>query len=609
MSTKLELLAPAKNYELGVEAIKCGADALYIGSEMFGARNAASNTLEDIERLVKYAHIYGVKVYVAFNTIIYDGEIKKAEELIAKLYEIDVDALIIQDMAICEMDIPPIVLHASTQTAALTPQKVKFLQDVGFERVILERAHSLSDIRAIKSECDVEIEAFIFGAICVSYSGQCYMSEAVASRSGNRGVCAQPCRSKYNLYNERDRLLIEGGHLLSVKDLNLDNSIADLITEGVVSFKIEGRLKDETYIRNSVSYFNSLLNKEIVRLNKKGGDYCRASYGTSIEVFEPQLKKSFTRGFTNYFIKGKQSHKLANFKSAKPIGEFFAKIKSIKKDRVTLDRIVSGVGGDGICYLNSEGEMCGALINKVEGDVIVLNKEIDSLAGTEIYRNHDKSFSDEVLRAKTKRSMDVEINVRFKKGVFGVEARCVNGIKFGVELEDKFEAASNVERAVESIKASFMKTGDTPFAVKRIDISGEVKFIPAKLINEIRRSFYEQLEDKCKEGYVPSERKTEICYPKFYDESVDYKMNVTNRLSRQFFEKCGVENIETGLEISKDFAEKELMRMKYCLRKEIGECLKEGGKYKELYIENNGRKFNLNFDCRKCEMFITLRQE
>ncbi|MFI3261587.1 MAG: U32 family peptidase [Rikenellaceae bacterium] len=607
MGTELELLAPAKNYELGVEAIKCGADALYIGSESFGARNAASNSLEDIERLVNYAHTYGVKVYVAFNTIIYDNEIKAAEDLIKKLYEIDVDALIIQDMAICEMDIPPITLHASTQTAALTPQKVKFLQDVGFERVILERAHSLGEIKAIKKECDVEIETFIFGAICVSYSGQCYMSEAVASRSGNRGVCAQPCRSKYNLYNDRDRLLIEGGHLLSVKDLNLDNSIADLITEGVVSFKIEGRLKDETYIKNSVTYFNTLLNKEITRLNKKGGDYTRSSFGTAVEVFEPQLKKSFTRGFTNYFIKGKQSHKLANFESAKPIGEFFAKIKSIKKDRVTLDRVVTGVGGDGICYLNTEKQMCGALINKVEGDVIVLNKEIESLPGTEIYRNYDKNFSDEVLRSKTRRVMDVEFNVRFKKGALIIEGRCVNGVTLTIEQEDTFEAASNVERAIDTIKTSFSKTGDTPFNMKRIDISGGAKFIPAKVINEIRRSFYEELEQKCKESYLPSERTTEISYPKFEGE-VDYKMNVTNKLSHQFFEKCGVENIETGLEISKEFEGKELMRMKYCLRKEIGECLKEGGKHKELYLENNGRKFNLNFDCRKCEMFITLRE-
>lgn len=602
---KLELLAPAKSYEYGVEAIKCGADALYIGSEMFGARSAASNSLEDIDRLTRYAHVYGVKIYVAFNTVLYDVEFERAEKLIDKLYRIGVDALIVQDMAICEMNLPPITLHASTQTAALTPQRVKFLQDVGFERVILERAHSLKEIESIRNSTNVELETFVFGSICVSYSGQCYMSETVASRSGNRGVCAQPCRSTYNLLNEKNELLIRNSHLLSVKDLNLENSVLDLITSGVVSFKIEGRLKDIAYLKNSVTYFNSLLNTEIDKLNKSDIIYSRASYGRAVKGFKPQLNKTFSRGFTSYFIDCETKLKVANFQSAKPIGEFLGVIKSINQDKVTLDREVVGVGGDGVCYIE-KGEMCGALINRVERNIVTLNKPIEAQIGSDMYRNYDKSFCDTVEKTKSRRVLDVTLKIDLTQTRLTVDAECENGVSIKIDYNESFDAASNIDRATEMLKSGFAKSGETPFSVKEILLTGEIKFIPTKTINEMRRLLFEKLEIASLESYKVSERSTKISHPKI-TEPIDYKLNVTNKLSRQFFENCGAKEIEDGVDLSHDYANKELMRMKYCLRREINECLKEGGKHNELYIENNRRVFKLNFDCKNCEMFITLK--
>lgn len=603
---KLELLAPAKNYEYGVEAIKCGADALYIGPEMFGARNAASNSIEDIEKLVRYAHIFNVKVYVTFNTVLHEHEIVSAEKLIGQLYNIGVDALIIQDMSICEMNTPPIVLHASTQTAALTPERVKFLEEVGFERIILERAHSLEDMRQIRKASNVELEAFVFGAICVSYSGQCYMSEFVANRSGNRGICAQPCRSTYNLFNEKDELLLKNSHLLSVKDLNLDNSIGDMIKSGIVSFKVEGRLKDIAYLKNSITYFNSILNSEIKKLNKVEFKYKRASNGVVIKGFEANPTKTFTRGFTDYFINGTTNQKIANFQSAKPIGEPLAKVISINGSKISIDRVVEGIGGDGVCYLNTKGELCGAYINRIEGKNITLNKEIETDTGTMLYRNYDKTFSDNVERSKTKRYIPLEISVEFTDKGVNVQGACDEVSLLSICYERDFEVASNIQRAEEFIKSSFSKSGDTVFNVINVKIIGiNIRFAPAKIFNEIRRDFLEKLESTISERYVRKDRKTNIKHPSFYDKDVSYNLNVTNKLSQKFFEKCGVKNIEQSIEISRDFVGKELMRMKYCLRQEIGECLKEQGKHKELYIENNGRKFKLNFDCKKCEMWIT----
>lgn len=599
----LELLAPVKNYEYGIEAVKCGADALYIGASSFGARSAVTNDVHDIARLTEYAHLYNVKVYVTVNTLLYDDELESAEKIIWELYNAGVDALIVQDMAICRMNLPPIQLHASTQAAAITPERVKFLEKVGFERVVLERAMSLSDIKAIREVSSVDLEAFVFGAICVSYSGQCYLSHEVASRSGNRGVCAQPCRSMYDLTDEKGGLIMRNAHILSLKDLNLDMQLGEMIESGVMSFKIEGRLKDITYLKNSVSYYNSLLNKEISRLNKNGGAFYRSSEGRSTSEFVPEPKKTFSRGFTSYFV-GNAEDKLANFESAKPIGELLAKVLRIYKGSVTIDRAVQAVAGDGLCFIKENGELCGAYVNRVENDKITLSSHENIGVGTLLYRNYDKSFSDKVERSKNRRVIDISVTVDFSEDKITNRAEDDYGINTVIEVQNGFETPKDITRVEESVKNSFAKSGDTIFNVKSVDVSGDIRFVPMKTLNEMRRSLLEKLTCVRAENYRVTARKTEISYPEC-EKHITYKANVTNRLSREFYTLCGAEQIDDGIELSGAGSSTELMRMKYCVRREMGECLKTGGKYRELYIVNNGRRFKLNFDCRSCEMYIT----
>lgn len=607
MSRFLELLAPVKSYEYGVEAIKCGADALYIGASSFGARSGAVNSTDEIASLTEYAHKFGVKVYVALNTVIFENELLSVEKLIWDLYKCNVDALIIQDMGICEMNLPPIVLHASTQTAALTPQRVKFLYDVGFSRVILERAASISEIKTIRDVApDVELECFVFGAICVAYSGQCYMSQEVASRSGNRGECAQPCRSTYNLLNEKREVIIRNSHLLSLKDLNLDSHIDTLIEDGVVSFKIEGRLKDMSYLKNSVTHYNNILNKTIKRLNSCGGDYARASEGRVIESFDSVPAKTFSRGFTSYFIDDNSPVSLANLLTSKPIGELLAKVVDIGADCVLVDRDVTCVGGDGVCFISSTGELFGTNINSQSGRRIHLNKLDGITKGASLYRNYDKAYNDMVNRVKSRRVYDINVNVASEDGALVFNAYTKYNILVTVVVKDNFEPASSPEKSISTIINCLSKSGETIFNVEKVDLDHLtfIPFMPNSRLNAIRRELFELLESNISKSYVVEQRVTPISHPKS-NPVVSYKYNVVNSLSRQFYKLCGAETIEDGADVRETIDGIELMRMKYCIRREIGECLKKGGKHKELFLENNRRMFKLHFDCKNCEMFIT----
>lgn len=590
----IELLAPAKNYEYGVAAINAGADAVYIGAPKFGARYGATNTLEDIHNLTKYAHQYGVKVFVTLNTVLFDSELQQAKEIAQSLVEIGVDALIVQDMSylMFGLNIP---LHASTQAAALTPEKALFYEQAGFERIILERAMSLEDIEAIRKVTTVELEAFVHGAICVSMSGQCYMSQAVAGRSGNRGVCAQPCRTTYNLLNEQGEILLKNKHLLSLQDLNLSDYIPQLIKSGITSFKIEGRLKDISYLKNSVAFYRQAIDRTGAK---------RSSVGESVIPFEPNPIKTFNRRFTPYFIEGKAIGKMASFETAKAIGEVIGRIDSVAKHRFSVVTKEEFTGGDGVCFIDKEGNFGGTNINLAtrDGKMLILNPNAMEgiLQGATLYRNFDKKYIDSVTNAKLSRQIDTVIEVTFNDHLY-LKATDCTGINAEVEYIEPLEDAKNKWFSISTIKRQLSKSGDTIFNITDVQINGEVKFLGAATLNLLRRGLLEYLRENRLLHYQRNEAR-KIRFPKLPTNQLDYRANVTNALSRAFYKKCGATIIEDGIECRKEITGIELMNTRYCIRKEIGECLKEGGKHKKLFLEDGTNRFELIFDCKTCRM-------
>lgn len=594
MATKLELLAPAKNYEQGVAAIAAGADALYIGGPNFGARNAASNTVENIAALTEYAHLFGVKVYTVINTIIYEDEIAEVEKLVDDLYRVNVDALIVQDMAFAKMNTPPITLFASTQTTNLTVERVKFLEQVGFDRVILERALPLSQIKNICESTNVDIECFVHGAICVSYSGNCYMSLAVADRSANRGVCAQPCRSTYNLMNEKGDYIVREKHLLSLKDLSLEHSISDLIEAGVTSFKIEGRLKDVVYLKNSVAYYNKLINSYI----DKNNEFSRASHGRSETRFMPNLKKSFSRSFTPYFINGKHDS-LASLDTAKSVGEYVGEVQSVDSSGFVLKDapLCLLTAGDGICFITHQGIFSGTYINRFSERRITPAKLDGITERTKIYRNYDKVFVDLVSGKSVMRKIDSTIKVDIDKISVTTETSLTCSIDFD------YEPAQNREKAADGLKLNLAKSGDTIFNVTSVEIGDDVPFLPIGKQNELRRELLGKLLKCVSENYTVKKGAKLHAAP-FGCDSLTYKANVANSYAEEFYKECGVTHIERAVELTSDFKGVELMRTSYCIRKELSMCIREGARAENLYLENNGKIFKLRFDCRECQMII-----
>lgn len=593
----IELLAPAKNYDYGVAAINAGADAVYIGAPKFGARYGATNSLEDIERLTKYAHAYGAKLFVTLNTVLFDDELEQAKEIAQALDNIGVDALIVQDMSylMFGLNVP---LHASTQAAALTPEKVLFYEKAGFERVILERAMSLEEIREIRKTTSVELEVFVHGAICVSMSGQCYMGQAVAERSGNRGVCSQPCRSVYTLTNEGGEIIIKNKHLLSLLDLNLSDYIPQLIECGVTSFKIEGRLKDISYLKNSVAHYRKVI------------DHCsaeRSSVGESTVTFEPNPIKTFSRRYTSYFIEGKPFQKIASFDTAKALGEEIGHIITLSKESFTVKSSCEFSGGDGICYIDTKGNFGGTNINRAErltGETIALYPNVMEgiTVGAMIYRNNDKRYNDEVTNAKVTRQIKTTIEILFHKNV-SIKATDSTGVSVELLYDTPLEEAKNVEKAISALKTQLSKSGETIFNITDVKVVGEVRFMAVSLINALRRELLEKLHNKRLEIYS-RKRAIPVSYPTPYTKSLDYKANVTNVLAKEFYERCGFERIDKGVECRKTMDDIDLMTTRYCIRKEIGECLKEGGKHKKLFLEDGENRFELIFDCKECKMKI-----
>jgi len=578
---KVELLAPAKDLECGITAINYGADAIYIGASDFGARHNAKNNLEDIKKLVDYAHKFYVKVHVTINTILDDNEILEAQKLIYKLYEIGVDAIIIQDMGLLELDLPPIAIHASTQCDNRDLEKVKFFEKTGLNRVILARELSLDKIREICSNTNVEIETFIHGALCVSYSGQCYLSQSIGGRSANRGECAQPCRQKYSLLNDKGEYLIKNKHLLCLKDFNAQNNIKDLIDAGVKSFKIEGRLKDKNYIKNVVGYYRKLIDNSA---NK-------TSSGMIYFDFEPKLEKAFNRGFTNYFLENSQN--IANFDTPKFLGEKVGIVEKVCQNYFTF-KGENLNNQDGLSYF-ANSDLLGFLVNKIDGNKIFPNKMPNIISGTVLYRNIDFNFNKQLETSKTTRKIRANISLYDDKLIATDE----DNIQVELPLE-KYECATNIEKATANIINQLKKSGETDFIVENIDIKAStIPFIPISKLNEYRRKILSLLMDKRIDNYK-REFANKINIIPYYKDKLDYKGNIHNKYAKQFYERRGVKVLENSFEKnSKNDAE--LMRTKYCLKYELGKC-----KSKEtLYLENEFKqRYRLEFDCKNCEMII-----
>lgn len=599
---KIELLAPAKDKECAIAAIDCGADAVYIGADGFGARKNAPNTIADLQEITQYAHKFQVKIFVAVNTLLYDDELKSAQELINKLYEIGVDAIIIQDMGILELELPPIALHASTQCHNDSLEKVKFLQEVGFERVILARELSLEEIKYIGNNTSVELESFIHGALCVSYSGQCYMSYAIGGRSANRGECAQPCRKKYSLIDNNEKIIEKNKHLLCLKDFNASDNLEGLIKAGVTSFKIEGRLKDVNYVKNVVSHYRKKLDELI---EKHGLE--RASAGKTISDFEPDIKKVFNRGYCSYFLNGRKKN-ITSFDSPKFVGEFLGKITQIRPHCFKLNNS-NPKTSDGITFFDESKELCGTKIDKIENGWIYPNSMSKLKVGTELYRNYSYEFDKELKSAKFSRKIPVNIEF-YAKNTLKITMSDKYGNKAEIETDNGFEPSQNVEQAIENTKKQLSKLGATEFEVENITIEAETfPFIKINEINSIRRQLVEKLQ-KIREKNYRAKKQKPTSYPQFIKSALTYKDNVTNEKARSFYEKCGVVINEYAPEHStqKSQAGKEVMETKHCLKYSLGFCTKEktGKKLTEplFLVDEKNKKYRLEFDCKNCRMKV-----
>ncbi|MBQ3026272.1 MAG: U32 family peptidase [Alistipes sp.] len=596
---KIELLAPAKDYDTAVDAIDCGADAVYIGGAKFGARHSATNTIDDIARVAQYAHRFGAKVYATLNTLLFDSELDAAREQALRLIDAGVDALIVQDMAYCRMGLP-IELHASTQTNCVTAERVQFFEDVGFARAILERSLSKEQIRAIRRATTIELEAFVHGAICVSQSGRCFFSRSTSERSGNRGECSQPCRLEYDLCNEQGDIIIKGKHLLSVRDLDLSARLGEMIDEGITSFKIEGRLKDRTYVRNIVSLYRRLLDSEIAKRN----DVERSSVGRSAVEFEPNASRSFTRGATEYFFDGK-CRGVASFDTPKAVGERIGRVRQVDRRGLLLDTKHDLATGDGVCFITG-GSLVGTNVVGVEGERVQLNRYDGVKVGVELFRNYNRLFSQAVERSRIKRTIAADLALEFADGGITLSATDEEGVMASVSVECATEEARDVVKGEEALRRQLMRSGDTMFEVREVTIKN-LRFAPMSVVGALRREILEKLENE--RAYRYSIKKIEPFIEKRY---VKYPVaqlfpqdNVTNRLAREFYADHGVAEIAEGLDCRATTAGEQVVVSDYCIRREIGECLLERPRLKgDLYLVRGTKKYRLCFDCKKCQMKI-----
>ena len=604
---KIELLAPARNLECGIEAINHGADAVYIGAPKFGARAAAVNSLEDIAALVEYAHLYNARICVTVNTILKEEELKETEEMIRELYRIGVDALIVQDMAIAKLELPPIPLHASTQMDNRTVDKVRFLRDAGFRQVVLARELSLREIGKIHEACpDIPLEVFVHGALCVSYSGQCYVSQACFGRSANRGECAQFCRLPFSLVDAEGKMIAKDKHLLSLKDLNQSEELEALLDAGASSLKIEGRLKDVSYVKNVTAAYRQKLDAIFARRK----EYTRASSGKCRFDFKPQLDKSFSRGFTRYFLHGR-SKDIFSFDTPKSLGEEMGTMKESRANYLTVAGVKSFNNGDGVCYLDEQGRLQGFRINRVDGNKLYPQEMPRIKPRTMLYRNFDQEFERILARKSSERKIAVCILLAENNFGFSLTMTDEDDNSVTLTLPRDREPARTPQ--ADNLKNQLAKLGNTPFEAERIDIDfSENWFIPASVLSELRRQLVEQLIIARKVNY---RRELAVWKPTthtFPQQTLSYLGNVMNTRAASFYQDHGVKEVEPAYE-KQPVEAAVLMFCKHCLRYSMGWCpihQRERSPYKEPYylVGTDGKKFRLSFDCKNCQMKVSAAQ-
>lgn len=603
---RIELLAPAKNIKCGIAAIDHGADAVYVGADRFSARAAAGNSIDEIAKLVCYARPFHVKIYVAINTILTDEQLPEAEKLIQELYAIGVDAIIIQDMGILKLDLPPVAIHASTQTDNRTAQKVQFLQNAGFSRVVLARELTLRQITDIAQSTNVELEAFVHGALCVSYSGQCYISQAMTGRSANRGACAQYCRLPYQLYDAKGQQLAKDQHLLSLKDLDLSDSLEELLEAGVMSLKIEGRLKDVDYVKNITAYYRQKLDA-ILSNPKYQSQYSKASSGNVKLLFEPNPLKSFRRSATDYFTHGR--HKgIHQPETPKSLGEPIGPIVSLSNRMIIIDTNIRLNNGDGLCCIEASGALTGFRVNRAEKNHVYVVETPDIKPGTMIYRNYDHEFGQLLGNKTAERRVQVKLHLTECETGFRLSAIDEDGISVMLEWEAEKQQARNAESAEDLIVRQLKKAGATIFNVTEVSTSLQMPwYFTASVLNNWRREILDLLENERVAQYkreAPAPRELSP-YP---ENRLSYLGNVTIQKAYEFYSACGVKEIAPGFELVAPPGVP-LMFTRHCIKYEMGWCPREGGTYRPaepLSLENNGHRYQLSFDCVACEMRVSL---
>jgi putative protease len=606
----VELLAPARDIETGTAAIHCGADAVYIGASRFGAREAAGNPLEDIEALCKHAHRYWGRVYAVVNTLLYDGEIAEALKLTWRLYEAGVDALILQDVGLLECELPPLPLFASTQMHNHTLERVQFLEAVGFQRVILARELTLEQIREIRQGTRLELETFIHGALCVSYSGQCSMSYALGGRSGNRGQCAQPCRRRYRLLNRSGRTLAER-YLLSLRDLNLSADLGSLLEAGVRSFKIEGRLKDRAYVMNVVSHYRRELDRLLETPPEKDGDLLvRASSGKSWPSFEPNLEKTFNRGYTQYYLHGRKGG-MASPETPKWRGETAGRVNRTGKNSFSLERPAQLNPGDGLAYFDLQGELRGTFVQRVQDGEVFVEKTDGMAPGAVISRNHDQAFLKKLDRSQPQRTIGVHLKLQAAPGGLELLAEDEDGVQAAASLEGAWLEAEQPVRALEACTRQLAKLGGSEFHADSVEIQLEpLPFVPLSELNALRRRLVEALRRERQE-VRPTWRSEHLPndFP-FPEKNLTYLGNVLNRKAEAFYRRHGVESIEPAAESGLDLHGRKVMTTQLCLKYEMGACPRQAqtsdlGEPLSL-VDEDGNSFSLRFNCKECLMEIWL---
>jgi len=600
----LELLAPAKNADFGIEAIRHGADAVYIGGPAFGARYGAGNTIEDIARLCEFAHRFRARVFVALNTILRDDELEEARQLAWKIYEAGADALIIQDMGLLEVNLPPIQLHASTQTDNRNPAKVKFLEDAGFSQVVLAREMTIKEVEKVAAETTLALEYFVHGALCVAYSGQCFISHAHTGRSANRGECSQACRLPYTLIDDKGKTITENQHLLSMKDNNQTDNMLELARAGVSSFKIEGRLKDLSYVKNITAHYRQLLD-EIIAQNP---EFTRASSGTSTFTFEPQPEKTFNRGYTDYFANERQDD-IGAFDSPAFVGELIGEVVEIGDNWFTVNAEKPFNNGDGICFYDAHGDVVGVRINRAEGiKLFPVEIPAELTEGTTLFRNRDQEFERSLEKDSAERRIAVQPLLAETETGFALTLTDEDAVSVTVTLPHAKEIAQNAERATNTLKDSLGKFGNTMFTAQPVELKlSQPWFLPVGALNALRREATEKLEAKRLATHPRPPRTAPAANPVPYpQDELTYLGNVFNAKARHFYEKHGVQLIADAYEANQEKGMVSLMITRHCLRYSFNLCPKEVKHLKPdpMTLVNGSEKLILKFDCKACEMHV-----